>query len=474
MTDTIYNNAILCAALSFAEDKIRPNQTSDKGKFLSSLALVLNGTATCTAVYVHHTEKLVFIARNESITETDRLYFDRFFRQIRIYAGVCFDDDKTETVQEIDDQLRSLVLEYNWTKINNRLLDRKKLIADKLAQLAQSNTDEKLLCLNELQSNRTSYTVKPSRSERIHLMMRKRTDEDYVQFLFETLDRFLHARDRSIAKQEHEQLLTATRQATLLYESRLFRSVLNLLDATTGRGVHYFEKASGHYRAIDLFLKCLMAQKDRFLDIYKTISWKLIEPIEEMRPLLVTPKQAFERIFEDLQQSFKSSMTSQEFYAEHLQKLDRFEEDPVYHGHMHAEIVLIDYLLANGINGVQSSHEVEIGISKMSCLLCSYYIEELNKKHQRCFCSSDSTHGKVYPKWAHRKGEDECILNVINQKLVDKLLRAIRKVCVDSDRADPLKSGDSDIMWTSLEAEQFDAECFKRFYPSRYLRRRPD
>ena len=72
MTDTIYNNAILCAALSFAEDKIRPNQTSDKGKFLSSLALVLNGTATCTAVYVHHTEKLVFIARNESITETNQ------------------------------------------------------------------------------------------------------------------------------------------------------------------------------------------------------------------------------------------------------------------------------------------------------------------------------------------------------------------------------------------------------------------
>ena len=290
MTDTIYSHAILCEALSFSDGKIRLHQTPDKAKFLFSLALVLNGTAACTAVFVHHANKVVFVARNESITETDRLYFDRFFRQIRIHAGVCFDNDKRETVHEIDDQLRSLVMEYNWKQIYNRFLDRKNLIVDKLAQLARSNANEKLHCINELQSNRTSYTVAPLRSEKMHLMMTKRTDEDYVQFLFETLGRFLHARDQFIAKQEHEQLLTATRLSAVLYESRLFRYMLNQLDATASRGVYYFEKTSAHYRSMDLLLKCLIAHKDRFFDIYRKISWKLIEPIEGMRPLLVTPK----------------------------------------------------------------------------------------------------------------------------------------------------------------------------------------
>jgi hypothetical protein len=52
--------------------------------------------------------------------------------------------------------------------------------------------------------------------------------------------------------------------------------------------------------------------------------------------------------------------------------------------------------------------------------------------------------------------KDPSIINLINQKLINKIEHAIRKKC--------LESGDSDIMFTSLEGDDFDEDRYKKAY----------
>jgi hypothetical protein len=86
MSESIRSHIILAETLPFSNGKKRPTDITKKSKFLSSLALVLNGDATSTAVYVHQADKIIFIARNQPTTDADQRYFDGFFRQIRIYV----------------------------------------------------------------------------------------------------------------------------------------------------------------------------------------------------------------------------------------------------------------------------------------------------------------------------------------------------------------------------------------------------
>ncbi|CAF3564078.1 unnamed protein product [Rotaria sp. Silwood1] len=83
MSESILSHILLYERLSedllLSQDKIRVMDVIDQSRFLSSLALVLNGSTTCTAVYVNLSDKIVFIARNEPITINDEQYFDRFF-----------------------------------------------------------------------------------------------------------------------------------------------------------------------------------------------------------------------------------------------------------------------------------------------------------------------------------------------------------------------------------------------------------
>ncbi|CAF4400175.1 unnamed protein product [Rotaria sordida] len=102
----------------------------------------------------------------------------------------------------------------------------------------------------------------------------------------------------------------------------------------------------------------------------------------------------------------------------------------------------------------------------MPCLPCSYYVAALNKKHDRCFYQSDVTHGKLYGKWIYRLSEDPSIVNEINDKLIEKLQYLIKKILVGSDRdGDPKKSGDSDIMFTSMEGDEIEKLEYDQFYP---------
>ncbi|CAF3446988.1 unnamed protein product [Rotaria socialis] len=103
------------------------------------------------------------------------------------------------------------------------------------------------------------------------------------------------------------------------------------------------------------------------------------------------------------------------------------DEKPIYVGHLRAEILLIDYLLKNNINQADHLNLVEISISKIPCLLCSSYIDALNKKYHRYFYSSDATHGKAYTKWIYRDKEDPSIINLINDKLIEQIQHLIKK-----------------------------------------------
>ncbi|UJR37166.1 hypothetical protein I4U23_029875 [Adineta vaga] len=110
----------------------------------------------------------------------------------------------------------------------------------------------------------------------------------------------------------------------------------------------------------------------------------------------------------------------------------------------------------NETNGLQ---DIEIGISKMPCLLCWLYMNYLNKKYDRCFCEP-CTNGKIDTKWCFRENEDPDIINMINQELIKRIEQAIEKRCTDSERNSRKKSDDSDIIATSLEGDDFDGEMY--------------
>ncbi len=475
MSESIHSHILLCECLAFSQGKTRPTDHTGKSKFLSSLALVLNGNATCTAVYVHQADRIVFIARNESITPTDQRYFDRFFRQIRIYANLCFDKDKEAIISEAKDQLESLIFEYNAEKIINRIIGRNDMFINELREMIRWNTNEKSPFIEELQSNPQLYRDHPSTTEEYYLIKQNYTEKDYVEFLFKTLGKFLVARDQLIENQVNptdQHLILAIRLAWVLYQSRLFQYILDHSDGTCDKGVYYFEKTSAHRRSINLLLKCLLYRKDYVGEIYKNITWKLVPSIKEIQPLSITPRQAFEKIFTNICNSSDQNIcnvlekiSSETFYNQHLGRMKRFDNDRIHVGHLHAEILLIDHLLKNNINMTNHSKEVEIGISKMPCLLCSYYIDALNIKYDRCFYQCNSTNGKIYLEWTYRHNEDPSILNLINQKLIDQIQRSIEKLCLEIDRGHPKKSGDSDIMFTSMEGDEFDKSEYRQISP---------
>jgi len=102
MDPAVFNHIILSEHLCFFEGKTRITSYTEKSKFLSNLALLLNGYSTRTAVYVHQADKMVFIARNDPITSTEQRYFDRFFRLIRIYTNLFCDKNKESIILKLN------------------------------------------------------------------------------------------------------------------------------------------------------------------------------------------------------------------------------------------------------------------------------------------------------------------------------------------------------------------------------------
>ncbi len=80
--------------------------------FLNGLALLLNGSKSCTSVYPWLKNKQILITSNESLTNNDKIYFDRFFGLIRIYSRFCLTSDR-EGILETYTILQSLILQHN-------------------------------------------------------------------------------------------------------------------------------------------------------------------------------------------------------------------------------------------------------------------------------------------------------------------------------------------------------------------------
>ena len=111
--------------------------------------------------------------------------------------------------------------------------------------------------------------------------------------------------------------------------------------------------------------------------------------MNKIHKLTISPRKALQNIVADMIQSrtdkeicdLLKTTPIDDYYVNNLIQIRKLENDPNHDIHLHAEIVLIDYLLSNNINETNNSRKAEIGISKMSCLLCSYYINELNIKY---------------------------------------------------------------------------------------------
>ncbi|UJR38348.1 hypothetical protein I4U23_031018 [Adineta vaga] len=310
---TVLSHIYLCESLCYSSGKIRPSDCTERSKLLSSLALLLNGNASCTAVYVHQGERCVFVSRNDPIAATDERYFNGFFRLIRIYANLCFSNHQ-QIADEVRDQLRCHVLECNSKKIIHRFIGRNEMIIDRLQKMLQWNQKEKDLFISELQSNSKLYKERPLMTEKLCLIDENQSEEDYVQFLFDQLAEFITV---------HE---------------------------NTGAGVYYFEKISAHDRSLHMLLKYLHVRTNYVIDLYKNITLKLISSIETIKYLSVTPRQAFENIFTNLCHladgdllNILSNMKSETFYNEHLDKLKRIDNNPNQSVHIHAEILPIDH-----------------------------------------------------------------------------------------------------------------------------------
>jgi hypothetical protein len=116
-------------------------------------------------------------------------------------------------------------------RIIKRFIGPKAIIIDYLRKMVQWDTNEKSRFIEELRSNPTSYRVKPTATEKIYLILKKYTEEDYVQFLFKNLNDFLEARDELIKKEgivTDQHGASATGLASVLYQSSLFQFILKI------------------------------------------------------------------------------------------------------------------------------------------------------------------------------------------------------------------------------------------------------
>ena len=472
MNHPIHIHLALCELLCFSEGKTRPSKRSDMDKFLSNLALLLNGNETCTAVYVHRANKEVVVARNQRIGPADELFFDRFFRLVRTYATVAFDEAYTSAKLDLYDELEATVLDFNSQKVIKRLADSKNLVITKLREMAHFDGDQRRAFFDQVCSHGTSFRARPLTTEKCYFARNEAGDDDFLQWIFVQIQRFLEARDELLLHSTNpsiKQLSLTTGFAIDLYESQLFRDMVQQLPMPD-QALQHFEKISAHRRALVYILKCLSIHKDRYQDIYRNITWKVIPPVARVATFTMAPREALKEIVVEMIEANEDehirellkTVAVEEYYANNETQIQRFTTQISHDVHLHAEIALSDYLLVNQIDETNKSEEIEIGISKMSCLSCSYYINELNNKYNRRFCLTDSTHEKIYSKWDYRQGEDPAVLDAVDQKLIEKIERTIMRTCLDKKRSGVKKSGDSDQMSTSLDEEEFDQEFWNR------------
>ncbi|CAF4914738.1 unnamed protein product, partial [Rotaria sp. Silwood2] len=140
---------------------------------------------------------------------------------------------------------------------------------------------------------------------------------------------------------------------------------------------------SAHRRSLNLILKTLEKRKSEYGEIYKNIQWSFIDPIKTIIELKETPSSSFDKIL--LECDLANDETKTKLQDEFIKnKFNSYDSSLKLSTCLHSEIRMIDYLIEQNIKEVVDK-DVEIGISKLPCYLCSLYIEKLNDDFNRTF-----------------------------------------------------------------------------------------
>ncbi|CAF1273215.1 unnamed protein product [Didymodactylos carnosus] len=449
MSIDFHNYVLLSQALSYNTRKYRcENSLSKRTSFLNGFALLLNGSNVCTVVYPWLKEKVILIARNEKLENVDRYYFDQFFSLIRVYSSMFWNVDRTDnqndTFDDIKDILINLVNNFNQEKIMKRLFDY--LFDDAVKQLLQVtkiDDNEKQQIINSVNTNVGIYIKNKSTTEYACLMKENMTVENYISFLLARVERLIELRDiikKSRKNPLHSDIRKLQNNALLLYESTIFK----ILIVKDPRVYYYIDKISAHMRALNGLLKCFEQDQARYAYIYREIKWRIINPHERCVLLNNGPTNVFRMLWSNLFPDIDPEETVNNVLAPNLNK--QYDISKTLDVCVHCELLLIDYLLKNQINEIEGQLDVEIGISKMSCYLCSLYIAELNKEHKRIFCLSDSTHGKVYQKWDFIPDEQQHLKQNVERVVIEQIEKYLNDIQLDQKQSGVKHIGDSDTL----------------------------
>ena len=431
--------------------------TTRRHRFLNGLALLLSGSESCTSVYPWLQKRQLLIARNKPLKSDDEIYFNRFFGLIRIYSRFCLTSDE-QGMTETHSILESTVFEYNKDKCIKRILN--SLFDDTVSKL------QKLLIVNidRICENITVSKLTKGSADYTYLRKRKMPLKEYITKLFTWINRILLLRESIRNDKKNLDLRTIEKFqqcSELLYSPTIFRSiVLYQYPAVDDceRIQYYIDKTSAHIRSLSLLLLCLQKRTSEYGEIYKNMQWYFIEPIQFTvnleKPLSLT----FDQIWKDC--NLPEDQEKTDFKRQYIgDKFLPYDSSLKLSTSLHSEIRIIDYLIAHNIHEVHDG-DVEIGISKLSCYPCSLYIEQLNQKFNRKFCTGDMvTHGKIYPNWAFRSNEDETIRSYVNVELY----KLIKKELIEWGLRTRTKSGDSD----KLETEPDDDDLDDKYITSR-------
>jgi hypothetical protein len=275
--------------------------------------------------------------------------------------------------------------------------------------------------------------------------------KDYISKIFNWIKYIISLRN-SIEKDKNnlETIEDFQAHCELLYQSKIFHSILSYVYPSVledQRIRYYLDKTSAYLRSLDLILKCLEQRKFDYGQIYQSIQWYFIEPIENIVKLHEPPSLSFDQIW--LACGLPNDQTKIDFKTNFIgNRLDAYDSKLQLSTCIHCEIRIIDYLIKKNIHEVKDDDDIEIGISKLPCYPCSLYIEKLNEKFNRNFCVAKSTtHGKIYAKWTFRDNEESIIQNYVN----DQLYTLVKKELNQLQRTNRTKSGDSDKQETDLD-----------------------
>ncbi|CAF3416867.1 unnamed protein product [Rotaria sp. Silwood1] len=397
-TPGFYNKLIILSIFPFKTDKHPTISKTRRHSFLDGLALLLNGSNPCTSVYPLLKEKKVLITRNKQLKDNDEEYFDKFFGLIREYSQHCLTSNQ-HGMNEIYSSLKSIIFEYNKNKCIKRITDDLfNDVVSNLEKLPNKNVDDlcEKITYNILNKDSTDY---------YHLKENKMSLKEYILILFNWVNYIISNRDPIRNNESNLELKIIWKfQATaeLLYHSEIFRSMLSIVYSIDNveRILYYLDKVSAHRRSFNLILKTLNKRKSEY-DIVE---------------LKETPSSSFDKIWSAC--GLHNDQTKTAFHNEYIQnKLVQYDTNLKLQTCLHSEIRMIDYLIEQNIKEVHDK-DVEIGISKLPCYLCSLYIEKLNIDFNRTFyIGSLTTHGKIYTNWMFRNNEKDKIIDDIHNQL---------------------------------------------------------